>query len=176
VAASSGASALFPDPVVQLEKGPAAVATGDFNGDGIQDLAVAEFLSNEVSILLGRGDGTFAAGLRFSSGSGPRMILTADINADGKVDLVVVNSSSNDLSVLLGQGDGTFAPEVRTPVDLHAVAIAVVAFNLDGNQDLVLGGKVNPPYAPGTVSVLLGNGDGTFVPGYTFTAGLGGHA
>src|SRR5207302_39262 len=85
-----------------------SVAVGDFNGDGRLDLATANFDSNDVSVLLGNGDGTFQAALTFAAGSGPSSVAAGDFNGDGKLDLAVASRGSSLVSVLLGNGDGTF--------------------------------------------------------------------
>ena len=77
---------------------------GDFNGDGKPDLAVANFVSGNVSVLLGRGDGTFQTAVNFGIGSGsqPQFVAVGDFNGDGKPDLAVANASGGwDISVLL---------------------------------------------------------------------------
>ena len=80
---------------------PVSVAVGDFNGDGVQDLAVANFDSANVSVLLGNGDGTFRAALNFAAGSNPFSVAVGDFNGDGLQDLAVANFNSNNVSVLL---------------------------------------------------------------------------
>ena len=82
------------------------MAIGDLNGDGKPDLAVANYGSNTVSVLLGNGDGGFGAKTDFATGSDPYSVAIGDLNGDGKPDLAVANSSSNTVSVLLGNGDG----------------------------------------------------------------------
>jgi hypothetical protein len=90
--------------------GPSLVAIGDFNGDGKADLAVTNFTSGNVSVLLGNGDGTFKPSVNFAVGINPSSVAIGDFNGDGKADLVVANTANGqgNLSVLLGNGDGTF--------------------------------------------------------------------
>src|SRR5712671_6639206 len=94
------------NPAVSYPVGlsPQAVVTGDFNGDGRLDLAVANYSSSTVSILLGNADGTFQAAQNFATGGAPLSLAVGDFNGDGKLDLVTVNN--NDISVLLGSGNG----------------------------------------------------------------------
>ena len=110
----------FAQPLATLTGGMGGVSltAGDYNHDGKPDLAVVNNLSNNVSILLGNGDGTF----RFTSYAGvhggPVAITEADFNRDGNPDLAVVNSLTGDVTILLGKPDGTFRPE---PVSTLAV-------------------------------------------------------
>jgi hypothetical protein len=125
---------------------PPTPVTGDFNGDGILDLGTVN--GNTISVLLGKGDGTFTAkaGQPVSAQTNVSLIST-DINGDGKLDLVVLDSASA-VSVWLGNGDGTF----QAPRDTTGRGDGVVAadFNGDGRMDLAVTNSVN-----GTVSILL---------------------
>ncbi len=137
---------------------PYAVATGDFNGDGKPDLAVANFLDNTISILLGQGDGTFLAQTTYPTGSNPYSIAIGDFNGDGKLDLAVANTNDNAVSILLGQGDGTFLAQATYPTGANPISIAIGDFNGDGKLDLAVANTND-----NAVSILLGQGDGTFV-------------
>src|ERR1700737_4404335 len=99
---------------------PESVAVGDFNGDGHTDLAVANAGSNDVSVLLGNGDGTFQAQLTYAVGANPHALVARDFNGDGRTDLAVANSGTmfapSDVSVLLGKGDGTFQAQLTYAV------------------------------------------------------------
>ena len=138
---------------------PLSIAVGDFNGDGKLDLAVVNNLSDSVSVLLGKGDGTFQPATNSGAGSTPTSFAVGDFNGDGKLDLAVVNNLSASVSVLLGKGDGTFQAAVHYGVGLGILSVAVGDFNGDGKLDLVAGGSVT---TNSNISVLLGNGDGTF--------------
>src|SRR5436309_6888427 len=107
------AVSLFPNQLFSTGEQPRSVAIGDFNGDGIKDLATANYGSSDVSILLGRGDGTYSPDARFRTVDLPGTILLADFNGDGKPDLATASFYSEDISVLLSVGDGTFGPETR---------------------------------------------------------------
>jgi len=146
--------------------GPIAMVAGDFNSDGRIDLAVPSYTFNDVSILLGNGDGTFQPQITYAVGSAPEAIVAGDFNGDGRTDLAVVNSGSNDVSVLLGNGDGTFQHQVTYRVGSDPRAIVAGDFTGNGRLDLAVadGGS-------GAVSVLLGNGDGTFQPQVTYAVG-----
>ena len=85
--------------------------SGDFNGDGKLDLAVANADSNNVSILLGTGTGSFGAATNFGVGTGPRSVAVGDFTGDGTLDLAVANLGSNNVSILLnGCGDSDSDP------------------------------------------------------------------
>src|SRR5881409_3587521 len=145
---------------------PHWMAASDFNGDGRPDLATANSDSNNVSVLLGNGDGTFQAAPTLVAGSRPESVAVGDINRDGVPDLAVANSGSSDVSVLLGNGDGSFqAARAFAVAGTTAPAMAVADLNGDGRPDLAVanvGSLQTPGQIPGNVSVLLGNGDGTF--------------
>ena len=140
---------------------PQAVAVGDFNGDGKLDVAVVNGNSNTVSVMLGNGDGTFQAKTDFATGSTPRGIAVGHFTSSGNLDIAVTNFASNTVSVLLGNGDGTFQAKKDTAVGSGPIGIAVSDFNSDGNSDLVVTNSTDPA---GTVSVLLGQGNGSFSP------------
>jgi len=150
---------------------PIAIVTGDFNGDGKLDLAVVGTTS--VSILLGNGDGTFQTDVQYSVGSGPVAIATGDFNGDGNLDLVVVDSGDATVSILLGNGDGTFQQSFELPgFGANPASVAVADFNGDGKLDLAVSNESSGAnLGNGTVSILLGNGDGTFQPALDFAAG-----
>jgi hypothetical protein len=77
-----------PSVAVNIGAGPFSITIGDFNGDGKRDIATANESTNEVSVLLGNGDGTFGPSSNFAVGAGPESVVTGDFNRDGKSDLV----------------------------------------------------------------------------------------
>jgi len=153
---------------------PFSVAAEDFNGDGKLDLAVANAGGNDVSILLGAGTGSFGPATHFAVGTGPVFVAAADLNGDLKPDLVIVNLVSNDASILLGTGTGSFGPPTNFAVGLHPVSVSIAYFNGDTIPDLAVanaGDDSGDSLIPGTLSVLLGNGDGTFGPATDISVG-----
>src|SRR5207244_4194421 len=151
--------------------GPRSVAVGGFNGDGTLDLAVADWGSNTVSVLLGNGDGTFQAPLTFTTGARPSSVAAGDFNGDGALDLAVANEDNFSVSVLLGNGDGTFQVPSTFTTGARPQSVAVGDFDRDGTLDLAVAAEAGFPVLPGNVSVLLGNGDGTFQAPLTFRTG-----
>jgi hypothetical protein len=146
---------------------PTSLAVADLTGNGIPDLVVTNGGNGTVSVLLGKGDGTFQAAVNYPVGADPVAVHVADLNHDGKLDLAVANFRSDKVSVLLGNGDGTFGPAVNYAAGPQPNALAVADVNGDGNLDLIVTDSL--PTITGTttyypVSVLLGNGNGTFQP------------
>ena len=140
----------------------------DFNKDGKIDLATVN-LANNVSILLGNGDGSFKPATSYPTDVGSVALAVGDFNSDGNPDLAVANQNSNDVSILLGKGDGTFSPAVNYPAGTTPECVVVADFNHDGYLDLLvcnIGGS-NP-------QLLLGRGDGTFQPPVAFSQTGGG--
>ncbi len=147
---------------------PIAAVVADFNSDGKPDIAIANENSNTVTILLGNGDGTFnATSFMPATGSQPRGITAGDFNHDGTIDLAVTNSSDNAITVLLGNGDGTFTAASPVPTPNSPLGIISGDFNGDGTLDLAIS---NTYYSAGCAHVFLGNGDGTFTLGPSFTS------
>jgi hypothetical protein len=141
---------------VPVGERPRSVLKADFNGDGRLDLATNGD-HTDVSVLLGLGDGTFAAARRFTVGGAPEYLLSGDFNGDGGVDLATANGNSDDVSVLLGLGDGTFAAERRFAGGDRPRSLLSGDFNRDDRLDLATAN-----FGSSHVSVLLGLGDGTF--------------
>jgi hypothetical protein len=130
------------------------VAVGDFNGDGISDLAVANLDTSNVSVFLSNGDGTFQAARNVPTGNRSLSVAVADFNGDGIPDLAVA-MPDRGISVLLGNGDGSFQDASIVASVGSPYALAVGDFNDDGLADLAVAG-------PSGTRVLLGSGDGSF--------------
>jgi hypothetical protein len=169
----------IPATLVPVGVQPSAIVTADFNGDGHQDFAVANFTDNTFSVFLGgvdtNGNSTFTqvTGSPFAlptSVSGPVAMTVADFNADGKPDLAIVNQTTlanpsvarGNVVVLEGKGDGTFTEFSGSPITVGTLPVAVASGDLDGNAsaDLAIVNRTD-----NSVTVLLNNGDGTFRAG-----------
>jgi Flp pilus assembly secretin CpaC len=172
-----------PPTIIPVGSGPSAIATADFNGDGHQDFAVLNFTDNTFSVFLGgvdtNGNPTFkqVAGSPFAlpaTVSGPSALAVADFNADGKPDLALstVNqatlttpaTSPGSVVLLHGNGDGTFTEFPGSPLTkgIGKLPVAIASSDLDGNgtADLAVVNRTD-----NSVTILLNNGDGTFVAG-----------
>jgi len=163
-ATAPGATVAFASSDTAAGNAPSAVAVADFNGDGKLDLAVTNTGDNTVSVLLGKGDGTFATAANYATGSQPFSVATGDFDGDGNTDLVVANVAETTVSVFLGKGDGTFQQGVIYQAGTAARSVVVGDFNGDGKLDLAVANQScgTPGCGPGVISILLGNGDGTF--------------
>jgi hypothetical protein len=165
-------------------EGPQSVSVADVSGDGRADLVVANYDSGTVGVLLGNGDGTFQPAVSYTVGfylSGVNFVAVGDVNGDGKPDLigtivcfVSTNCTNGSVGVLLGNGDGTFQSVVRYPSNgTNANSVAITDVNEDGKPDLLVANQClnKANCGSGGVSVLLGNGDGTFQAAVTYGSG-----
>jgi hypothetical protein len=136
---------------------PRSIAVGHLDGDSAPDLAVANFNGDNVSVLLGRGDGSFRAAVHFGAGDAPSSVAIDDLNRDGRADLAVTNQFGDNVSILLNRGGGSFDSAVNYGTGQRPRSVAVGDLNHDGYPDLAVA-NVQSDF----VTVLLGNGDGTF--------------
>lgn len=158
---TSGAS--FKDPIITQSAYAGGVVSADFNGDGIDDVAVMNVSTGAVTVFPGSGKGYFNAGKTYAAGVIAGNIATGDVNGDGVKDIVATKSiyspvsDAYDVSVLLGNGDGTFRSAISSKVLGGAASYTynrqsfAVDVNHDGKADLI-----------GYWGVALGKGDGTF--------------
>ncbi len=135
---------------------PYSATVADFNGDGKADLAVANYDTANVSVLLGNGNGSFVTATNFAVGANPFTIVTADFNSDGKADLVTSGYKDGKISLLLGIGNGSFGAAIDFAVGTHLIDVAVGDFNRDGKPDLAVADD------SANLAVLIGNGAGGF--------------
>ena len=168
VLVGKGAGAFAANVDYTVGKQPFALALGDLNGDGSVDIVTVNLAPDStsidtVSVLLGKGDGTFVTKRDFVTATGPTSLALGDLNGDGKLDIVTTNSVSFDkgtVNVLFGKGDGTFSSTTSFEAGYRTQGVALGDLNGDGTLDIVV---ANAGYeSNGSVTVMLGKGDGTF--------------
>src|ERR1700678_3976051 len=169
-------------PPMQTGNSPAIAGVGDFNEDGIPDLAIENAGDDTVSILLGKGDGTFLAAAAIPAIGTPPCetislqsncaIVVGDFNDDGHADLALTSGNDNTVVIFKGNGQGSFTPFSGSPIAVgnFPEALKIGDFNNDGIQDLAVANAKDS-----TISILLGNGDGTFTAASAspISAGIG---
>lgn len=146
---------------------PVAAAIADLTGDGARDVVVANGFSGTVSVLKGNGHGSLQPAVTYAVGAGANAVALADFNRDGKPDIAVTNGGDDSVSVLLNAsapGTLAFTAPVRYATGTLPSAIAVADLDGDGRLDLAITNNGDPYYpgTPSTLSLLHGNGDGTF--------------
>ncbi|WP_293211437.1 MULTISPECIES: DUF4347 domain-containing protein [unclassified Microcoleus] len=142
------------------------VAVADFNKDGNSDLVTANYYTNNVSLLLGNGNGTFGNATYFGVGSSPYTVAAGDFNSDGNPDLVTANRSSNNISIVLGNGNGSFNAATNLSVGSTPYFVLVGDFNKDGKSDFATANS-----GSNNVSILLQNANETFGVATNFPVG-----
>ncbi len=161
--------AFTPTASIPVGKAPQSIATGDFNGDNLLDLATVNSSSDDVSILLGNGNGTFQTPVSFGIGKIPMSVVTDDVNGDGPLDLIVAISGSDQIVVLKGKGDGFFDRMGSFPSGKGTTFLSIGDFNQDERPDVV---AVNSGrfgyYPPFNLSVLINEGDWNFAAPVTY--------
>jgi len=145
---------------------PYSVETADLNGDGVLDIVTPNTISHDVSVLLGRGDGTFSPHATVPAGRGPRTAVTADFDEDGRIDLAVSDVFDRAVLVLRGDGRGGFGRPTRFRAGDQPRNLITRDLDRDGHADLAVVNRRDD-----TVGVYLGRGDGSFPAPVTFAAG-----
>ena len=136
---------------------PRSLAMADLNKDGILDIVTGNLDGSSVSVLIGKGDGTFRTAVSYAVGLNPYQVTTGDFNGDGYLDIAAADFGGQEVSVLLGAGNGTFGATVTYQTGAKPRALVAADLNADGLIDLAVANSTAM-----SVSILTGNGDGTF--------------
>lgn len=147
---------------IQTGNGVYGVAIGDLNVDGKLDVISANTSDRTVTLLLGRGDGTFYRNLGsdvVGVGGGPSYVACDDLNADGKPDIVTTNWVDTSISILLGNGDGTLGSPLLTKSLTNTDYVAIADLNGDGRKDLAIANRHDQSK---NIYVMLGSIAGGF--------------
>ena len=158
-------------PEVGVGDSPRSIAIGDFNNDGNQDVASANYSSSNVSIRLGDGSGGFMSPAvpETAVGPFPRSVTVADFNNDGKQDIATTGFALGYVSIRLGDGAGGFSGSTEVAVDKGPYSIAVADFNGDGFADFATADSSSV-----SVSIRLADGNGGFAPAAIPSVGVDG--
>jgi hypothetical protein len=169
--APATASAVSFDAAVSYPAGgirPSSVAVGDVDGNGVNDVVVANNSSNTVGVLRGNGSGGFHPAVTSPTAQAPASVALGDLNADGRADIAVANRLGGNVSILLGKDGGGFAPANSFPAGTQPFAIAIGDVNGDGALDVVVANR-----ASDDLSLLIGDGSGSLAPPIAVPVGDG---
>ena len=140
---------------------PSAVAVGDFNKDARLDIVVADWFTENVSVLLQYNRGALKHEMSYASGGGSRLtcFVVNDINNDNRQDMVVANYATNNIGIFVGYGNGSFQSQTMINSDSYSQpsSVTVADFNNDSQVDIAIAN-----HRAKTMDILIGNGNGTF--------------
>jgi len=158
-----------------------ALASGDFNGDGILDFVIGNFACSNcttgITVFLSNADGTLQQGVNYfpaKSTSTMQYVAVADFNGDGKLDIAVTDTQNGIVQIFTGNGDGTFTAAAGssfatdTAASPNPVGIVTADFNGDGKPDLAIINNHGSPASSANVGILINNGMGSFNPVVTY--------
>ncbi|CAF2734521.1 unnamed protein product [Rotaria sp. Silwood2] len=157
-----------------IESSPSATAIGDFNNDTQLDVAVANYVSNNIEIFLGYGSEPFGAGREYTTGDGsrPHSVAVDDFNNDGRLDIVIANYGTDNIGIMLGDNNEDFVTmrTYSTGTGSAPYSVAIGDFNNDHQPDIVVTNSEID-----NIAILFGYGNGTFASGVTYSTGSRSH-
>jgi FG-GAP-like repeat len=168
----TGKGTLLKPTVYKIPGTPGALAAADLNGDQHPDVALVQYATGSVGVLINDGTGKFGKPVTYHAGGGEVVdVKIADLNHDGMNDLAVVNASKNEIAILLNKGEGTFKPARFYPTGSEqgsgTDALVIADFDLNGKLDIAAVNKF------GEAALLYGNGNGTFQSAIPIHDGVG---
>ena len=142
-----------------------SLAVGDFNGDGMPDVAVGES-GQGVYVYFGQSNGKLGAPMQVDTSANPTGLAAGSLTTDGRTDLIVTDQATGSLHVYLGNADGTFTSKTAPTAGATNLNLAALGdLNHDGKLDLIVAGFIpgtNPNPNVANIYTFIGNGDGTF--------------
>ncbi|WP_190761265.1 FG-GAP-like repeat-containing protein [Microcoleus sp. FACHB-68] len=168
ILSGDGTGNFEPASNLSIGTGPWTAAVGDFNADGLPDLATSNYWINTTSVLLNTTTpvASFGSPTNFGAGNQPQYVSVDDLNGDGILDLVIPNRATNNVSLLLGDGTGKFGTATNFNTGLYAFASDIGDFNSDNIPDIAVAN-----WGSSNVSILLGTGGGNFNPATNYSVG-----
>lgn len=151
--------------VIEVGHGPAHLLTTDLNLDGEPDLVSTNAKNNTLTLLYGKGDGSFRTGRTIKTGAEPTMSTVSDINKDGVPDIAVNARGQEMFLVFLGKGNGKFRKPLKTKTGKVPLNIILGDYNKDGFLDAAV------TLTFSKMEVYFGTGDGRFKKGETYLTG-----
>ena len=145
---------------------PVAVAMGDLDGDGDEDVISANRGSRDFSVLMNGGNGVLGGAVNYSVDGTPWYVVTGDFDSDGDIDIATANQPNRSVGIFYNRGDGTFEDGVNFDSAHGPYSMVVFDLNIDGVPDILTANQ-----SADSVSALINRGDGTFNPAVTYNAG-----
>ncbi|CAF5160426.1 unnamed protein product, partial [Rotaria sp. Silwood1] len=138
---------------------PISIAVGDFNGDRLVDIALANNGTKHADLMLGNGNGKFTIQTSYEIGfdSPPFVMASGDFNNDKRSEIMIANGGSNHVDIFVAYNHGSFEKQIRYSAGSDSESVVVGDFNSDTRLDIVVAN-----YGSNDVSILLGNGNGSF--------------
>lgn len=153
----ASSSSFIVAPSLSLGYAPTSLASGQLANSSNLDVVTADYVSGEISVFVGKGNGAFASGVTYAAGAQPSSLTLADLNGDGNLDVVLANESDATVSIFPGNGDGSLGSRSTVAVGFKPYLVAVGDFTGKGHSDIAVAGR-----SGATLAVLPNDGTGHF--------------